>query len=129
MFGKKKLPVLTDSFCVQINLILKIAGVLTGINARMKRFDFNTGRGQLYLGEEIQEFYFDIVDSKRYHFAPMTVGNPRDIYEWNFVHLEEGGEVRIGAMYEKNAHTRSDGMPLWWVGDSAANRREKPYWP
>jgi len=135
LFKKRKLPVLTDSTCNTINLINKIAEVLTGSEAQIKRFDFNTGRGQLWVGGEVLNFYFEPVDGydgNRFHFATLSTDSPspiREDYGWNMVHLEEDGQVRIGAVYERNAHNRSDGMPLWWVGDSSSNRREEPYWP
>jgi hypothetical protein len=135
MFGKKKLPVLTDTTCSEINLIVKIVEVLTGKQSRMKRFDFNTGRGQVYLGNEVQNFFFRLIDGdlsvgSRFEFATILSEDPQHYTEYTSytVHLEEGGEVRIGTISERVLHQMRNGMPLWWVGDSASNRREEPYW-
>jgi len=126
MSGKKKLPVLTETSCAHIDLIRKIAEVLTGKVARLKRYDFNTGSGQLYLDGDIQEFRI-IKAIGEYHFLFTLVNlNNLFIHAWNNISLHDDGTLRIGARHQSNAHKREDGMPLWWVGDSATNRWEEP---
>jgi hypothetical protein len=122
MFGRKKEPVLTATYCEEMEGLRQAAEVLTGQRVRIGRIDFNTGRSLLFVGEEMRNtsFYFGRKDLLSFSFWE----NHYEPREWFTAIFDESREVRV-IKDVGNPH-KCGSWDMWWIGRSANDRREEP---
>lgn len=114
MFGKRE-PVLTAAYCEPLYLLRVALEVLTGQYVRIVCIDFNTGKGKVVIGStEFNLSFMRNVDSVSFSYHHRV---PRHCAFFT----GELGEVRV---VNDCPTTRTD---KWWVGRSAAERREASF--
>ena len=96
MFRRKKKIVLTDTTCQTINNLTQAVEVLTGLPTRLKRLDFNTGRGQLFVGGTPRDITLGSFDKDRIVFTFLQkIFKEENELNWYIALFEEKGKVKI----------------------------------
>lgn len=119
MFRQRKEVVLTGRCCEKINMLLLAMEVLFGERTYLKRLDFNSGKGQLQVGEKIVGVLVEFFEKDRFYFyLDEEMGGDRHIARFD----GQPGEVRI----IKTSGPADGQKSMWIVGRSAEARWEEP---
>ena len=119
--SRKKNPILTATFCNQMENVRLALEVLHGLSVRFVDLDLNTGNGNVSVNGKVQniELFF-----AREDFLHFKIGSSPIWYSASF---EKLGEVKViaGAFHfpVKDRHM------MWKVGRSATDRWEEPLFP
>lgn len=119
MFSKRKEPALTERHCKQLNRLVLTIEVFFGKRAYPKRFDFDSRKGQLQVGEEVVSVLIEFFEKDRFYFY-LDEEMMGDRYIARF----DGnpGEVKV----IKTNGPASGEKSMWIVGRSAEARWEEP---
>lgn len=126
MFRRQKSPIVTATFCREMEDVRMALEVMFGQPVRFRQIDFNTGRAAARLGSEEKSFSFFFGRLDLLHFSIWNeAGEPKEWYLALFEKLENGSdEVRVIKDHE-NTHKCGD-WDMWWIGKSYTERREEP---
>lgn len=110
----KKEIVLDEIDCQKIENLRTAVEVLTGKKVRFKRFDFNSGEGQLWIGREVQNILVEFFqDNLAILFVFLDMAKDNNCYIAQF----EGNKVSVIA-----TKGLDDKKSLWLIGHSSKDR-------
>lgn len=110
----KKEMVLDEADCQKIENLRIAVEVLTGKRARLKRFDFNLGEGQLWVGNEVQNTLVEFFQENQFLlFVFLDRAKDNNCYIAEF----EGNRVSVIA-----AKGLDEKKSLWLIGHSSKDR-------
>ena len=116
MFGRKKRPIITATYCTLYENIRLAISVLTGHSTRIVCVDFNTGRGKVRIGSN-ESFELQLALDHGGDTLSFTFGQG-----WCSAHFPEIGVVDVGYDFGHPGHP--DETPVRWVGRSAYEREK-----
>jgi len=119
MFGQRKEIILTDRRCENINMLLLATEVFFAKRTRLKRFDFNTKKGQIWVGGNVQDILVEFFEKDRFYFY-LDEEMKGERYIARF--YGEPGEVRV----IKTSGPANGEKSMWIVGRSAEARWKEP---
>lgn len=127
MFGRnrKSKPVLTKSFCLQLECLRTAIEVLRGSWVKFIEMDFNTGNGKVRTLYEEYDIMFIFKGERtvniEFDFKLGYMG-------WHRARFDQDTQVRVTHKTDPERHAKTD-HAMCWVGYSAKNRRQVPVFP
>jgi hypothetical protein len=128
MFGRKKSPVLTTTFCNELEKVRTAIEVLTGKRVQLQQLDLNTGKGKVGLGDKESRWFeefevtFFLSRNDLLEFKLDGILNP--VVGWNIACFEESGKALV--INQDNPRMHNNVLKMRWVGYSAMDRWEEP---
>jgi len=113
MFGKKKFPVLTATFCSTMENLRLAVEVMTGLPVRFVHADFNTCNTRIRIGQEEKEIHFV---QYREDLIRFFLGEPENHEPWVVARFDEPGEVRVIPDGDNSYLPYFEKPRTWWVG-------------
>jgi len=102
MFKFKKKPVLTDDYCNKINKIIAVIENHTKRRIRLKRFDFNSGKGQVYLEGKSQVVRDIEIIFEREDLVTFSIGVAGKKGEWSIAYFYDSEEASRFSEHEED---------------------------
>lgn len=129
MFRRQRKPILTNTYCFEMEDVRMALEVMFGQPVRFRQIDFNTGRASVRIGIEDKSlsFFFENRDSLCFSIWN-EAGEPREWYSALFEKIEDESETgysEVRVIKEQYTH-KCGPWDMWWVGCSATERREEP---
>jgi hypothetical protein len=112
MFGKKKYPIITSTFCDQIEDLRLAIEVLTGQRVRLLNIDFNTKHAEVVVERKLKNIWFD-------HCK-------QDSFWFQFQDLFYIAKFDYKSMATVRVIRNNDPDRKCWVGRSATSRWQEP---
>jgi hypothetical protein len=118
----KKLPVLTESTCVFMEMLRTALEVQIGQRVKFFRLDMNSGHAEIFAGDQDHKVNYYFGSSDRIHFELDGI--------WFCGVYDSADFVKIWC--ESLIHVRktvAGDVSMRWVGSSHTDRREEPLFP